>query len=759
MKTMTFKFLSGVGLCLALSSAAFADYKCNVKFSLNDNRGPDTYFPDISWTLEVPEFRTSGRSRMGGTENYHGFKNFFGDAEMGDMFPSRTQNCMNEALDRVFPTHDAFTAIMDQIINMQPDTPSNTKGLYCTYPKRWEVGNNTLRGGLSFKVSGQRVVNRKAWKHQDIVISPYTSYCASYYDNPCPTESEEVTVVTADELSPDDIEDAWQGSGTSIDNSTEDNPTTPSGTPEPTTTTEVKEYCIPKPFTPIRPKEAWTEAGKSPLFPVDINGDFLSDIVMRSKDSNGQMLRIKLSNGDGTFSSVDYRSGEKFLDTYGVLAGYFNNDDKTDLLLRDRVGGTGMVFYSKLSNGDGTFSSVRHVDGDSNGTGPRIKFIGKAMVGDVDGDKLSDVVSLHRPIYGSRSIHISVKFSNGDGTFRSTVFDTGLANPSAVRYHLADINRDGKSDLVYTHASGHDLQIRSYISKGDGTFDRKDHNSGVWFNKEKFQSFVGDLNRDRRSDIVIVHRTPAGDLFANTYLGNGDGTFNNRSDHLSEDDSVDDFDAVVVDVNGDRRSDIVLRRRDANNNLLIITKTSNGDGSFGSSEFVSGDGVSVDKAPIFVGNYDRGYHADLGLRYTHASQGIKLRTKMGGSTTFTASPTEADLGSFSYPLSPITGPMRWNGGGTFNPLRAGSGTLTETATGQAVISNAVIGIEDVSGQIETSTVTSGSAGVAPAVKDFGAIKKRPVKMSPKQSLKRSSIKQIQQKKDLREPVGKEKDKE
>lgn len=701
------RLMAASALVLLHASPAYADYNCNVFIK----HVPDNLTPIQGYNHDVPDFRTSGWAKFG----YNAYARWLDFLPAGGIIAgsinngeTRWRKCMDDAMKRTF-SGSSYNTIFDGIFSKQS---LNAKVNFCMLPQAMERGaGGYMSRGLDFEFKAQKVTNRNKWGYETVMISPPKSYCAVYYEDECfaPKEVSE----------PDSVE-PWDGESLmeTTDELWESDPQAEAEAWEPGTNTQAPppppppEYCEPKPFAEFdeTPDEAWTEAGKSSLFPVDINGDNLSDIVLRNKDYHGQILRVKLSNGDGTFTPVDYRSGEKFLDTYGVLAGYFNDDDKTDLLLRDRVSGIGIVFHTKLSNGDGTFRSVRHEDGDE--PLKRVRYAGPPMIGDVDGDRLSDVVLTYLPTTGG--VDITVKFSNGDGTFRSTTMDTGQGFPKSARYHLADINKDRKSDLVVTYAQNYQLQIRSYLSNGDGTFEKKHYNSGVWFNGDKFQSFVADLNRDKRTDIVLLHRTPAGHLFANTYLGKGDGTFSNHTDHLSEDSTVDDFDAVVADVNGDQRSDIVLRRRDANSGLVIISKTSNGNGTFSSSEFLSGDGLAVDKAPIFVGNYDHGTHADLGLRYTHPSQGIKLRTKMGGWTTFTASPVEAGLGKFSYPLNPITGPMRWSGGGTFNPRRIFAGSIDDPLTLDDVVLEREIASGSVSGTLNPVSVKPGILAAEPA---------------------------------------------
>jgi hypothetical protein len=96
---------------------------------------------------------------------------------------------------------------------------------------------------------------------------------------------------------------------------------------------------------------------------------------------------------------------------------------------------------------------------------------------------------------------------------------TGLSTipPGAPPQVLADLNGDGRLDLVTAHELTDDVSV--LLGKGDGTFEEEQRFAAG----EGPQSlYVLDVDGDGRLDLVTVHHSP---FTINLLLGNGDGTF------------------------------------------------------------------------------------------------------------------------------------------------------------------------------------------------------------------------------------------
>ena len=296
----------------------------------------------------------------------------------------------------------------------------------------------------------------------------------------------------------------------------------------------------------------------------DFNGDGILDLVVAtgtgSIATNGSQITFLPGNGDGTFGmpktmtvTGNYSGFGSLAD--GLVSGDFNNDGKKDL-----VSGYGLVF---LGNGDGTFTQL------STPAFPRTDSISGAYaslaVGDFNKDGKLDLA------VGSGQT-IAVYLGNGDGTFTA-----GKAYASITNYGYltaTDLDGDGNLDLYSGDATNGfflgDLYTldTSYalMGNGDGTFRGAPRSAGTgqaYAYTSPFQS-VEDLNGDGRPDYVAAASTSTG-LNMQTYLGNGDGSFNPGSvlslnftynGTAYSPSSLDSF--VLMDVNADGHPDLVI---------------------------------------------------------------------------------------------------------------------------------------------------------------------------------------------------------
>ena len=267
---------------------------------------------------------------------------------------------------------------------------------------------------------------------------------------------------------------------------------------------------------------------------ADINGDGKLDIIVTSacavgdqKCTHGGFVSVLLGKGDGSFGNPTSYKPE-YPPTYVAVVD-MNGDGRLDLVV---LGGNVSVF---LGNGDGTFQSP--ISQSAGGSGSAL------AIGDLNGDGHADVAVVNISGFGSSMSTLGVLLGNGDGTLQPPVLYSlgGTTYPASVA--IADLNADGKPDLVVSNQSA---PLSVFLNNGDGTFQ-----PAVPYNPESNSVAVRDVNGDGKPDVVV-----ASYLSLSILAGNGDGTLQPAVTLDSGGNAVNSV--VLADVNGDGTPDIIL---------------------------------------------------------------------------------------------------------------------------------------------------------------------------------------------------------
>ena len=283
----------------------------------------------------------------------------------------------------------------------------------------------------------------------------------------------------------------------------------------------------------------------STIVSADFNGDGIADSAYIMQSATGQsMIAVNLGRGNGTFAPLDQISTTSgtFLAT-----GDFNNDGKEDVVAIGAGGSVvgrsgdiypaGLFFYA--GNGDGTFKPA--------GPGVNLLYVSveQAVVGDFNGDGKIDLVITFEGLNGTIGDYPGAGLiflpGNGDGTFGTPVLIGQLPNPGAGPLLAADLNHDGKLDLVWQTSGGNAV----LLGNGDGTFRQ------IPLNLTPATSILalGDVNGDGYPDLVVG---------ASIYAGNGDGTFQTTPLYTAPIPASSTVQsAAVADINGDGNPDLV----------------------------------------------------------------------------------------------------------------------------------------------------------------------------------------------------------
>ena len=189
----------------------------------------------------------------------------------------------------------------------------------------------------------------------------------------------------------------------------------------------------------------------------------------------------------------------------------------------------------------------------------------RTLMADVNGNGRTDI------IWNSVSANSNswvVGLSNGDGTFAMTAPVTHPVTSPAVAWSLfdtmvGDFNGDGVADLAWATRGTTGTHIYLAASNGDGTFAIRDvvtkGGSGAAHNL--WRVYAGDANGDGLDDLFFSYLTTS-DNTSRIATSNGDGDFTLSSSNQSHPVSGNwtNYDTFVGDVNGDGRADLIWAR-------------------------------------------------------------------------------------------------------------------------------------------------------------------------------------------------------
>jgi hypothetical protein len=299
----------------------------------------------------------------------------------------------------------------------------------------------------------------------------------------------------------------------------------------------------------------------------------------------------------------------------GVAVGDFNGDGKTDIAQINSADGTVSIF---LGNGDGTFRLGQNYVGTS-------LAVFSIVVGDFNGDGKADIATVCNQTTSPQAASVCITLGNGDGTFQPQTPYSALGNSIFSELATADLNGDGRLDIVVTSSTGQSPFSRFAIllGNGDGTFANPMATSE---SGDIIGLAIGDFNRDGKQDLVISDGLNGIASGLDLYLGNGDGTFQSPLELFPN--LTPTFGVVARDFNNDGILDLAYGQASP---TQIVVALGNGDGTFTVSSS-SNTGININNQ--VAGDFNQDGNLDIIATYSNGSSTGMLVLFGNGDGTF-----------------------------------------------------------------------------------------------------------------------------
>jgi hypothetical protein len=362
---------------------------------------------------------------------------------------------------------------------------------------------------------------------------------------------------------------------------------------------------------------------------ADFNGDGKLDLVTANYDLT---LSVLTNDGSGGFAPAVSPVGEFYAVSVEVLD--VNGDSKMDIVSGSPIFASNFVL---TNNGTGAFALASSFS---------LSHTPFALTsGDLNGDGRRDLIAAGGGVgFGA----LTVMTNNGSGGFAVASTWTVGDNPHAVV--AADINGDGKTDLISANAYGTTATVLTNIGGGSFTLA-----SSPEIGPSPGGLVAVDLNGDGRLDLVSA----SGNSNTLAVLTNsGGGNFVRASTPAV---GAAPVDVTAADVNGDGRPDLISANPGSDNLTVLINA--------GGSQFTlaSSPRVGLDPVKVIAADVTGDGKADL-ISANYAQDTLSVLFNAVGMTTVAASSLSGTIrdGQLSANIARLDANQTFTGKNIFN---------------------------------------------------------------------------------------------
>jgi hypothetical protein len=383
----------------------------------------------------------------------------------------------------------------------------------------------------------------------------------------------------------------------------------------------------------------------------DVNGDGKLDLIVMNVNTTTKLETVSLLLGTGTGGYLAPKSMAYYPVSYGrPLAADVNRDGHLDLIF---ASGRPQVTRVYLGQGE-SFQPTAIV---SKGAALCDVYtstcsLPEIQVADLNKDGNPDLL-LESP----ENFAVWVFLGNGNGSFR-----TGVIAAGGTAFTTGDFNNDGLLDLALAGGAYGEPSVTILPGNGNGTFREGPSYSLPYGITQVGQLIAFDLRGNGKADLILITAlTAVQSAVLASYegfdcreggvavmLGNGDGTLAPASTYPTGDWTAG---AVVTDMNGDHRPDLVVTNQSGGSYSVLLNA---GSGKFSpavnyrSPVSLAGDFV--------VGDLNGDGRPDLTIA---SKNGVEVLQNVGGGKLL--APQSVDLRKETTPFRTLSGDLNRDG--------------------------------------------------------------------------------------------------